>query len=64
MGLREYFEKEYHLVSRWWKYALLAILVIDVVVVTSAVGCYDGVGELGEHYFRVNKIYMYVGFSK
>lgn len=64
MELREYFEKHYHLVSRWWKWTFLAFLLIDVIIVTSAVGCYDGMGELGEFYFKINGRHFYVGFME
>lgn len=54
MGLKEYFEKNFHLVSRWWKYSLFFILVCHIVFCGIVCGLYDGKGDLGELYFKVN----------
>ena len=49
------------MVSRWWKYALVALLLIDVILITTFAGCYDGIGELNEWYFNFGNKIMYVG---
>lgn len=59
-----YCKTKYGLVSKWWKYTLLAFLVIDAIVITTLAGCYDGVGDLGEWYFEFNDRVFYVGFME
>lgn len=56
-----YCRTNYGFVSCWWKYALVILLVIDAIVVTTLAGCYDGIGELGEMYFDFGEKLLYVG---
>lgn len=62
--LTQYITKDLGYVSKWWKYALIAILVIDAVIVTTLAGCYDGMGDLNELYFSINNRVFYVGFME
>lgn len=62
--LTQYITKDLGYVSKWWKYALIAILVIDAVIVTTLAGCYDGMGDLNEFYFKFNNRVFYVGFME
>lgn len=60
-SFESYCKISYGLVSRWWKYALVALLIIDAILITTLAGCYDGIGELNEWYFSFGNKIMYVG---
>lgn len=62
--LKEYLTKDLGYVSKWWKYALIAFLVLDAIVVTTLAGCFDGIGDLGEFYFKINERIFYIGFME
>lgn len=60
-SFESYCRTNYGFVSHWWKYALVILLIIDAIVVTTLAGCYDGIGELGEMYFDFGENILYVG---
>lgn len=51
-------------VSKWWKYALIAFFVVDAIVLTTLAGCFDGMGDLGELYFKIADRFFYIGFME
>ena len=51
-------------VSRWWKYAVIAFLIVDAVVVTTLAGCFDGMGSVGEYYFDLGEYLLMIGLVK
>ena len=60
-NFESYCKISYGLVSRWYKYALVTISIIDAILITTLAGCYDGIGELNEWYFNFGNKIMYVG---
>lgn len=62
--LKEYITKDLGYVSKWWKWALIAFLLLDVAVVTTLAGCYEGFGDLNELYFNFNGRVFYIGFME
>ena len=62
--LKEYITKDLGYVSKWWKWALIAFLLADAIVITTLAGCYEGFGDLGEMYFEFNDRVFYVGFME
>ena len=62
--LKQYIVKDLGYVSKWWKYALLILLFIDALIVTTLAGCYDGLGELGELYFDLGDRLLMIGIMK
>jgi hypothetical protein len=62
--LQEYITKDLGYVSKWWKYALIALLVADAFIVTTLAGCYDGIGSLGEYYFNLGDKLLMIGIIK
>lgn len=64
MGLKEYFETAYDLVSKWWKYSFLFMVFLHVLFAVFAYFHFDGLGELGEFYFKYDDRLFYVGFME
>jgi hypothetical protein len=62
--LQQYVTQDLGYVSGWWRYALLILLFIDALIVTTLAGCYDGVGELGEWYFDLGDRLLMIGITK
>ena len=62
--LKEYITQDLGYVSKWWKYAVIAFLALDAIVVTTLAGCFDGMGDLGELYFKISNRYFYIGFME
>ena len=63
-SLKTYITKDLGYVSKWWKYALIIFFILDALIVTALAGCFDGIGELGEFYFKISNRYFYVGFME
>ena len=62
--LKEYITQDLGYVSKWWKYALIAFLALDAIVVTTLAGCFDGMGDLGEYYFDLGDRLLMIGLIK
>ena len=62
--LKEYITKDLGYVSKWWKWALIAFLLADAIVITTLAGCYEGMGEIGEMYFSIKNKTFYIGFME
>ena len=64
-GLKEYYKREYNLVSRVWKYIALGLIGFELVVASVLLSTYDFSGDLEEWYFDFgNKLLMIGMFDK
>lgn len=60
-NLQDYFKREYGYVSKWWKYALLALLALLASEVLVLVLTYDFSGDLDEWYFDFGDRLLMIG---
>lgn len=60
-SLKEYAKLEYGLVSKWWKYAFLAFIVLLVSELLVLFLTYDFSGDLDEWYFNFGDRLLMIG---
>lgn len=59
--LTEYYKREYKLVSRWWMYGFITLLLIELLAVAILAWRYDFYGDLGEWYFDFGDRLLMIG---
>ena len=59
--LKEYYKREYNLVSRVWKHIALSLIGFELVVAAVLWFTYDFQGDLNEAYFRFDDKLLMIG---
>lgn len=59
--IKEYYKREYNLVSRVWKYIALSLIGLEAVVAAVLWSTYDFSGDLEEWYFDFGDNLLMIG---
>lgn len=62
--LKEYYKREYNLVSRVWKYIALGLMGLELIVAAVLWSTYYGRGDLNELYFDLGNWLFFMGVTQ